>query len=203
MLTSSVDRMSKIVSRVEIYKKISKIHGDIVECGVFKGSSLSQFIKLRNLFSNAHAKKIIAFDSFGTFPDLSDIGEKKYLKKFINDAGEKSITKKDLINILKSLNLYENIELVKGDITKTAGTYLKNNSHLKISLLNIDVDLYKPTIYCLKNFYSHVVKGGIILLDDYGSFPGANKAIDEFTKDKNIVIKTLPFSYSMSYFIKK
>ena len=75
-------------------------------------------------------QKIIAFDSFGTFPDLSDIGEKKYLKKFINDAGEKSITKKDLINILKSLNLYENIELVKGDITKPQ-ELISKNSHLK------------------------------------------------------------------------
>ena len=69
---------------------------------------------------------------------------------------------------------------------------------IRIALLHIDVDLYKPTKTCLEYFYPHIVKGGIIILDDYGAFPGANKAVEEFFADKNYRVEQLNFSNSIS-----
>ena len=37
-----------------------------------------------------------------------------------------------------------------------------------------------------RKLFPNVVSGGVIILDDYGAFPGANKAIEEFLKIKNI-----------------
>ena len=73
---------------------------------------------------------------------------------------------------------------------------------LPISLLHIDVDTYEPTKICLDILYPHVVKNGVVILDDYGAFPGANKAIDEFFSNKPNVIKSLPYSSYISYVIK-
>lgn len=55
------------------------------------------------------------------------------------------------------------------------------------SFVHIDVDLYEPTLQTLEFFYSRLSSGGLIVCDDYGftSCPGATKACDEFTKDKD------------------
>ena len=45
-------------------------------------------------------------------------------------------------------------------------------------------------------------ENGVVILDDYGAFPGANKAIDEFFNQKPHIIKTLPYSSYISYVIK-
>lgn len=45
--------------------------------------------------------------------------------------------------------------------------------------------------------------GGVIMFDDYGTFPGETKAVDEFIKDKNIQLKKLPFLYKPTYIVKE
>ncbi len=50
------------------------------------------------------------------------------------------------------------------------------------AFVHIDVDLYQPTLESLEYFYPRMVKGGIVICDDYGSmlFPGARKAWDQY-----------------------
>jgi O-methyltransferase len=56
----------------------------------------------------------------------------------------------------------------------------------RFRLVHIDVDLYETTREALEFFYPRIVRGGVILCDDYGmiSCPGARKAMDEFFADK-------------------
>ena len=202
MLSAPVERIGKLVSRFELFNKIKAIPGEIIECGVFKGSSLSQFVKLRALYGHSSSKKIIAFDTFGKFPEKCSSDDKKYLKNFTIEAGNQSIEKNKLLKIFKELGVDKNLELIKGNILKTLPQFIKSNKHIKISLLHIDVDTYEPTKICLDILYPHVVKNGVVILDDYGAFPGANRAIDEFFSNKPNVIKTLPYSSYISYVIK-
>ena len=198
-LTAPVNRFSKFATHLELFRKVSHIPGDIVECGVFKGTSLSRFVKFRSLFDNLSSKKIIAFDIFGEFPEAQYENDKKKREKFIREAGNKSIGKDEMISIFKKLDLYHNIELVEGNILDTVPEYKTENPHLKISLLHIDVDLYEPTKAVLEEFYPLRVKGGIVILDDYGAFAGANKAIDDFFKVGNIKVQKLNYSYAISF----
>ena len=62
----------------------------------------------------------------------------------------------------------------------TVPQYVSAHPELKIALLHIDVDVYKPTVVILNNLYKKVVKGGLIILDDFGEVTGETKAIDEF-----------------------
>ena len=198
-LTSSVDRISKFATHLELFRRVSGLAGDIVECGVFKGASLSRLIKFRSLFENIFSKKIIAFDTFGEFPEASYGLDVKQREAFIKEAGSRSIEKNRFIDILKELNLYQNIELIEGDILETVPLYKSKKPQLKISLLHIDVDLYEPTKICLEQLYPLMVKGGIVILDDYGAFAGANKAIDDFFSDKKLRIQKLPYSMAISF----
>ena len=61
---------------------------------------------------------------------------------------------------------------------------------MKISLLNLDVDLYNSYKTCLEELYDKVIDGGIVCFDEYQSdkWTGAKKAIDDFAKIKNIEV---------------
>ncbi|WP_035497030.1 TylF/MycF/NovP-related O-methyltransferase [Citrifermentans bremense] len=201
-LTAPVNRISKFATHLELFRQVAHLSGDIVECGVFKGTSLSRWIKFRSLFGNSFSKKIIAFDTFGEFPETSFEQDKKKREQFIQEAGNQSIGKEELVETLTKLRLYENIDLVAGDILETVPAYTNANPHLKLSLLHIDVDIYEPTRVALETFFPHVVRGGIIIFDDYGAFAGANKAIDDFFAGSDVRILKLPYSHAISYMVK-
>ena len=106
-------------------------------------------------------------------------------------------------HILKQKKISENVELVKGDITKTIPEYLIKHPRMKISLLNLDVDLYEPSKVILENLYPRLSKGGVLILDDYNVFPGETKAVDEFFNDKKIKIQQFKYRKTPAYVIKK
>ena len=53
---------------------------------------------------------------------------------------------------------------------------------MSFGFVHLDMDIYSPTIFALNYFEKKMVKGGVILLDDYGfmSCPGIEKAVSEF-----------------------
>ena len=201
-LSCDITRISKILSHYEIYKMIKEIPGEIVECGVFKGASLLRFAMFREIFGNPFSKKIIGFDTFGKFPETNFQDDKKARNKFIDSAGEDSISKDQLFQILNQKNLNRHLNLIEGDITETVPDYVKTNPELKISLLNLDTDIYEPAVSILENLYPRITKGGILMLDDYGTHPGETKAVDEYFQNKNIEIKKFPFAMTPCYIIK-
>ena len=81
------------------------------------------------------------------------------------------------------------MDLIEGDITETIPSYVKANPELKISLLNLDTDIYEPAVTILEHLYPKITKGGILMLDDYGTHPGETKAVDEYFKNKTVEIK--------------
>jgi hypothetical protein len=64
----------------------------------------------------------------------------------------------------------------------------------KYKFIHIDVDLYQPTLDTLEYFYDKVVKGGIIITDDYEAplFPGNKKAWQKFMYAKDLSYFVLP-----------
>jgi hypothetical protein len=202
-LSADANRMAKVLTHYELFKLTLNIPGEIVECGVFKGASFVRFANLRQLFGNPSAKKMIGFDAFGTFPDTAYTLDNKPKQKFVDDSGEEGIGVDQLMSVLKHKRMDANVTLVKGNVIETIPQYLKENPHLRISFLNIDVDVYEPTKACLELLFDRVVKGGVVLLDDYVSiFPGANKAVEDFFTEKNYTIKRMPFAVTPCYIVK-
>ena len=180
---------------------VANIEGDIFEFGVFKGASFCRFASYRKIL-NLESKNLVGFDSFGKFPPTEFEEDKAFRERFIDDAGLNSISTDDLFSFLDNKNCSDNIELIKGDIVQTSSDYLINNPDQKICLLNLDVDIYEPSKAVLDNFYEKISTGGILILDDYLTFPGETKAIEDFIKDKEIKISP-PLFNGTPYFIKK
>jgi len=202
-LSCDKSRLGKLLAHYELFKMVENIPGALVECGVFKGSSLVRFAMMRSLFDNPHSKKIIGFDSFAAFPETNFDADKKMRENLVKEAGDQSISTEQLIEVLRNKNCEQNIELIAGDITETIPEYVKKNPDLKISFLNLDTDIYEPSVTILENLYPKIETGGVLILDDYGVFPGETKAADDYFKDMNIKIKKFPFSATPCYFIKE
>tara|TARA_B100001057_G_scaffold385847_1_gene392663 strand:+ start:2178 stop:2819 length:642 start_codon:yes stop_codon:yes gene_type:complete len=201
-LTSDKKRILKLLDHYEIFKKILKIKGDIIECGVFKGASLIRFLTFRDLIEKKiNKRKIIGFDAFGKFPyQKNNKAGINFAKKHDANIGI-GININSLKKILKKKKI-KNYKLVKGDVLKTLPTYLKNNKRLKISLLHLDLDLYEPTKFVLNSLYKYISKNGIILIDDYSHIKATTLAIDEFLKNKKLKIHRVSKN-GRPYFIQK
>lgn len=201
--SSDSSRIAKILAHYELFKRAVTLPGVIMEFGVFKGVSLVRLAIFRSLFSNANSIKIVGFDTFDKFPEATHENDRKHRDSFIKEAGNLSISEHQLYESLKRRGLDTNVELIKGDICKTCPKYVEEHPELKISLLHIDVDLYEPTKVIMHQLYTKVVNDGIIIFDDYATFGGETKAIDEFFKDKFVNIQKFPFILRPCYMIKK
>jgi hypothetical protein len=72
----------------------------------------------------------------------------------------------------------------------------------KIAILRLDGDWYESTKCCLENLYDNVIIGGYIILDDYGHWEGAKKALDEFFIERKIRPELIKIDYTGIYFKK-
>ncbi len=204
-LTMNGDRMGKLLCHYEILKQCINIPGEIVECGVFKGTSLTRFGVMRDLIGTKDSAKIIGFDVFSdTFPNTKFKEDKKIRSNWIKNAGGSSISKKQITKVFKKLGI-KNFEIIAGDITKTLPKYINKKPELKIALLNIDIDFVESTYCSLKYLYPRVSKGGIILLDNYGFAHGDTVGVDTYFKEMKIKpkIKKFPFITRPCYIIKE
>lgn len=201
-LSCDNSRLGKFIAHYELFKRIIGKSGAIVECGVFKGTSLVRFAGFRQLLDKQDVRKVVAFDTFDNFPATNFSPDKKLRDKLIADAGSQSISTVQLMETLRHKKSAVDIELIAGDINQTVPKYMARHPKLKIALLNVDVDLYEPSVTILKYLYPRVISGGVVMLDDYGVFGGETKAVDEYFKGKKIKIKKFPFSATPSYFIK-
>ena len=201
--TTSSDRYAKNFSHFEFFKKTNNLPGDLIEFGVFKGNSFFRWVLLRDIFSNSFSRKIYGFDTFDEMPNTNVIEDKEIREIFIAGAGSKSKNKEMIENSLRHRNLLNNIELIKGNIINTLPVFLKKNPASKFSLVNLDVDMKEPTETILKLIFPRLSVGGIIILDDYSKWVGANIAVDEFlSKNKNVQLKKLEYC-SSHVFIEK
>lgn len=186
----------------ELYKKVLGLPGAIVECGVFKGSSFCRFAMFRELLENNYSRKIVGFDVFDKFPETNFESDKEIRGRFIQEAGNESITKEQLREVLENKNLNTSIELVKGNIMETVPKYVEQHPEFKIALLNLDTDIYEPAVVILEHLYPRIVNGGILIMDDYGVFPGETKAVDEYFKNKNVIIQKSSLNRTPTFIIK-
>lgn len=172
--------------------KANSIEGACIECGVWKGGNLALMSKYSEYIGLN--TKVIGFDTFDGMPDADGID----VDLFGNSAVKMMATsKKDEnttnIHAYASLSQVErnlkflgakNIFLVQGLVEDTL--QMSGNVPDKISVLRLDTDWYSSTKFELEFLYPRLQRGGVLVVDDYGHFQGARKAVDEYFKGQNV-----------------
>ena len=79
---------------------------------------------------------------------------------------------------------------------------ISSNKPKKISFLRLDTDWYESTKKELEILYPLLAKKGVIVFDDYGSWEGSKKAVDEYFLKNNIHLFLQAVTHSQRTAIK-
>ena len=87
-------------------------------------------------------------------------------------------------NVIKTGYNTEKLHFIKGKVENTLPKYAPK----QIALLRLDTDWYESTKHELIHLFPRLVSGGVLILDDYGYWAGAKKAVDEYFSQTKIQI---------------
>ena len=193
-----------------MFKEILNVHGSIVECGVLYGNGTMTFAHLSSILEPVNfTRKNYCFDTFAGFPNNHAKDKSTKTSDTTNVGAMATDSKDELERCVRMHDLNRNIghvpkvELIKGDLTKTASEYIENNPHLLISLLYLNVNIYEPTKAALKAFLPRMSKGGVTALGelDYAECPGETLAVLEELNLKELELKRVPYDTTRCYTI--
>jgi hypothetical protein len=217
-LHNDIERLRKFLVREHFFKMSLELPGDIVEVGVFKGTGIAQLLKLREIFIPASNKKVIGFDLFSQSNEYKEkLSENnKNLTEYYNTSCvsmDTGISKDDVSYFIDKMKLTntrmgfntEIYQLIEGDVQGSIPIYLKENPGFRISYLYLDLDIDEPTYTALNLLYDRVVRGGIIVFDEYACEKWTeSNAVDKFLKEHpNLSIKTLLWGRTPTAYIIK
>jgi len=162
--------------------------GEVVELGCFEGTTSILMQKTLDQFNSK--KRIHVYDSFEGLPEKSKKdGDTGY------NLGACRTQKEALINNFKKFNV-KLPEIHTGWFKDTLPKELPD----KISFAHLDGDFYSSIIESLTYIYPKLVKGAVVVIDDYcdpkvhninNILPGVKEACDEFFKDKKENVSVL------------
>jgi O-methyltransferase len=174
---TSVERIMCLIESVH-YLERYRISGDIVECGVYRGGSVMA-AALTLLDLKSFGRHLYLFDTFEGMPDSgkddvdsSGVPAREQWETARCYAGLDEVRKA----VLGTGYPEENVHFIKGMVEDTVPA----QSPEAIALLRLDTDWYQSTKHELIHLYPRLVDRGVLILDDYGHWQGARKAVDEF-----------------------
>lgn len=149
------------------------IEGACAEGGVFEGDFAKE---INECFPD---KTLYLFDTFEGFDERDTMKEDGYASK---RKGEFKICGVSPQTVMGKMHYPEKVKIKKGFFPETA-----KNIEDQFCFVNLDFDLYAPTLEGLKYFWPRMTRGGVILVHDYFS----TLLFDEyaFSKVKQAVIE--------------
>lgn len=198
----------KLVARTLIAEQTKDVPGDIVECGVFKGSGVLTWLKLKRLLMPGALKKVIGFDYFNTealLESLSGLDKQRMAELFSERSFSHENGAEQWVRTCAEKAGFSaaDLELVQGDITRTAEVFCSRRPGFKASVLYLDLDVAVPTYEALRAFWPRLSRGGLVVLDEYAYHQWSEaQGADRFFDEVGATIKTLPFS-SPTAFVRK
>jgi len=184
------------------------IPGCFVECGVWRGGS-SMAAALALLDAGERSRTLHLFDTFDgmTAPrdedkTLDGVSARTYLDEDRSRAGSVWAVagyEEVLRNMASTGYPVEQIRLVKGPVEQTVPAECPVEP---IALLRLDTDWYESTKHELTYLFPQVSVGGVVIIDDYGHWDGARKAVDEYFAETGLIYLMHRIDYTGRLLIK-
>ena len=157
-----------------------QVPGDLLEAGVWRGGVVI-FLRalLRQLGENDRV--VWGADTFRGLPPPD-------LDRFPDDAALAGHTGSyaaglDEVEVnLDRFGLRDGVRLLPGPFAET----LPDAPVERLAVLRLDADLQSSTAEVLAALYPRLAPGGWCIVDDYGSFPGCRRAVDEYRTEHGI-----------------
>lgn len=187
---TSTERICATIDAVD-YAVRRGIPGALVECGVWRGGSVLAMIKTLQRHGVSD-RDIYLFDTFTgmtepTAEDVSPFDEPALVtwnqSSDRNDQPWSWAFRPDVFGLddVRGLLLdtgfpEDRLHFVVGPVEDT----LPENAPDDVAVLRLDTDWYQSTLHELTHLYPRISAGGALIIDDYGHWLGARKAVDEY-----------------------
>lgn len=198
--------LKRFLAMYEVFKRALPVKGSVVECGVFRGFGLMSWAKLSTILEPENlTRRIYGFDTFDGFPSIASEDKSKSsraevgaLRASSHDELQQLIQQYDADRFLGHI---PKVELVKGDIAKTAPAFVEERPHLVVGLLFIDCDLFEPTQAALRAFVPRMPKGAILAFDELDNpiWPGETRAVLEELGIRSLRLQRLEWDPYISF----
>jgi O-methyltransferase len=181
-------RESRFYNLIGIYNLVSRLEGRLAEVGCWKGLSayiLNSYIREQNPAYLGQDFWIV--DSFEGLskPTLVDLQLEHFIPAEVVPCDGKAAGSfhAELEQVRWALKEFPEIQYAKGWLPAVLGQCPQDSCW---KFVHIDLDLYQPIKEAFNFFSPRMVRGGIIVFDDYGSlgWPGARLAVDEIATDR-------------------
>lgn len=190
------------------YLEARGVAGAVVECGVWKGgSTMAAALALLQLDSTS--RQLFLFDTFtGMTPpqavdrDLHDRPAEDWLH---DDSPGADIVRAhcglDAVRQAMHCTFYpwEKIVFVPGRVEET----LPASAPETIALLRLDTDWYASTRHELEQLWPRLAVGGVLIVDDYGHWQGARRAVDEYFAGQRLEVHMHEIDYTGRLVVKR
>ncbi|MGH7940771.1 MAG: TylF/MycF/NovP-related O-methyltransferase [Limisphaerales bacterium] len=176
---TSLECMAALINAVT-YVTQNRIPGDIAECGVWRGGSM-MVVALTLLAHGDQSRDLYLYDTFeGMSPptdeDKSLDGISAAIQLERNPRWCYASFEDVRANVLSTGYPEKKIHLIKGKVEDT----IPQSSPPSLSLLRLDTDWYESTKHELEFLFPRLHSRGVLMIDDYGHWLGAKKAVDEY-----------------------
>jgi hypothetical protein len=179
---TSPARLEALIRAVE-HVVAADVPGDIVECGVWRGGSMMAVaLTLQRLGAE---RELHLFDTFTGMPEptAQDVDSAydgyslaRMWRRRTNWIG---VPAGEVERAMASTGYpRERVHLVEGRVEDT----LPARAPERIALLRLDTDWYASTRHEMEQLYPRLSPGGVLVLDDYGHYEGARRAVDEYLR---------------------
>ena len=168
-----------------------KIPGEIVECGVWKGGSMMAAARTLQELGTTN-RGLYLFDTFEgmTAPGEQDVSlNDEPAEELLSESDKESSavwaysTLEEVTRNLLSTEYPERqLFFIKGKVEET----IPESAPGQIALLRLDTDWYESTYHELLHLYPRLSSGGVLIIDDYGHWKGAKRAVDQYIEENNL-----------------
>jgi hypothetical protein len=177
------ERIYALVRAVE-YIVSAQVAGDIVECGVWRGGSMLAVSKTLLRLGDT-SRRLFLYDTFEGMTQSTSLD-----RNFRGDSAAEIMSREpketSLVWAVSSFEAVENlmknaaypgvISCIKGKVEETIPSCAPD----KIALLRLDTDWYESTYHELLHLFPRITSGGVLIVDDYGHWEGARRAVDQY-----------------------
>ena len=182
---TSPERICALVESVRFIVR-QNIPGSIVECGVWKGGSMmAAALALENLKDTD--RDLHLFDTFEGMPrptdddvDLKGRLAARFFQKFRLAPDSSNFCRATIEEVRQAMDSTDypqsRVHFIKGRVEETIPKFAPES----IALLRLDTDWYESTKHELIHLFPRLSRRGIVIIDDYGHWRGARKAVDEY-----------------------
>jgi O-methyltransferase len=188
------------ISNLLLARSVLDVPGCVVECGVWRGGMIAGIAEVLG-----PDRDYFLFDSFEGLPKAQqldgesmaawqrNVGSTTYFDN-CRASEDEARTAMQMAGVPRSVT-------VKGWFERTVPSFKPPSP---IALLRLDGDLYESTKVCLESLYEHVAANGLIVIDDYGTWEGCARAVNEFLAgtSEHHVLRLREYANRVFYIVK-